>query len=122
MIRSSKKFPENVFWFTALVSKENTLHGMYESLRAARATDVRTIPMGTGNKSTRIVAWTFLTREAQRTWVDKRIRDAEDVGKPITTVDLTENRDEVKEKRPVVAPRPRKPLVVRKKGKELKRF
>ena len=125
MIRSSKKFPENVFWFTALVSKENTLRGLYESLRAARATDVRTIPMGTGNKSTRILAWTFQTREGQRTWVDKRIRDEKDVGKPLTTVDLTESRpDEVRDKRPVTAPRPRpeRPGIVRRKGKELKRF
>ena len=123
MVRSSKKFPENVFWFTALVSKENTLRGIYEALRAAQATDVRTIPMGTGNKTTRIIAWTFLTREGQRTWADKRIRDAKDVGKPITTVDLTEEKErrvEDREKRPVVAPR--RPFDPRRGGKELKRF
>ena len=123
MIRSSKKFPENVFWFTALVSKENTLRGLYEALRAAQATDVRTIPMGTGNKTTRILAWTFQTREGQRLWADKRIRDAKDVGKPITTVDLTETRTtEVREKRPVTGEGERPPFVRRGGGKELKRF
>ena len=32
------------------------------------AKDVKTIHMGTGNKISRIIAWTFLTKEEQRVW------------------------------------------------------
>ena len=31
-------------------------------------TEVKTINMGTGNKITRIVAWTFLTKKEQKEW------------------------------------------------------
>ena len=33
---------------------------------------IKTIPMGTGNKSTRIVAWTFLSKDDQAKWREER--------------------------------------------------
>ncbi|AXG74062.1 23S rRNA (adenine(1618)-N(6))-methyltransferase RlmF [Flavobacterium arcticum] len=68
MIRESKKFAANCFWFSTLVSKQSNLKGIYKALDAIGATDVKTIPMGTGNKSTRIVAWTLLSKEEQKEW------------------------------------------------------
>lgn len=59
MVRSSKKFAENVTWFTALVSKENTVAGLVESLKFYKAKSVRIIKTGQGNKRSRIVAWSF---------------------------------------------------------------
>jgi 23S rRNA (adenine1618-N6)-methyltransferase len=34
--------------------------------------ETRTANMQTGNKITRIVAWTFLDANAQKNWIDKR--------------------------------------------------
>lgn len=68
MIKESKKFATNCFWFSTLVSKQSNLKGVYKALEAIGATAVKTIPMGTGNKSTRIVAWTFLSKEEQKEW------------------------------------------------------
>lgn len=68
MIRESEKFSKNCYWFSTLVSKQSNLKGIYKSLENARAIQVKTIAMGTGNKSTRIVAWTFLSKEEQKEW------------------------------------------------------
>jgi 23S rRNA (adenine1618-N6)-methyltransferase len=54
------------------VSKQSNLKGIYKSLEAVKAVQVKTIAMGTGNKSTRIVAWTFLDKEAQKEWRETR--------------------------------------------------
>ncbi|MDX1445770.1 23S rRNA (adenine(1618)-N(6))-methyltransferase RlmF [Lishizhenia sp.] len=72
MIKESKKFGKTCFWFTSLVSKQSNLKGMYKALERFHATDIKTIEMGTGNKSTRIVAWTFLNKEEQQNWRVKR--------------------------------------------------
>ena len=68
MIRESKKFSDSCFWFSSLVSKQSNLKSIYEALDKAEATEVKTIPMGQGNKTSRIVAWTFLTKEQQKEW------------------------------------------------------
>jgi 23S rRNA (adenine1618-N6)-methyltransferase len=72
MIKESNKFGKNCLWFSTLVSKQSNLKGIYKSLKKVGAHDVRTINMGTGNKSTRIVAWTFLTNEEQKSWREMR--------------------------------------------------
>jgi 23S rRNA (adenine1618-N6)-methyltransferase len=45
---------------------------VYDALRNATAIEVKTIPMGHGNKISRIVAWTFFTQEEQSEWMKKR--------------------------------------------------
>ena len=45
---------------------------MYEALENAEAVEVKTIPMGQGNKSSRILAWTFLSQEEQKDWINTR--------------------------------------------------
>ncbi|MAW96554.1 MULTISPECIES: 23S rRNA (adenine(1618)-N(6))-methyltransferase RlmF [unclassified Leeuwenhoekiella] len=59
MIRESKDFASNCIWFTTLISKKDYLKDIYKHLKKAGAKTVKTIPMGTGNKTSRIVAWTF---------------------------------------------------------------
>ena len=68
MIRESKKFSNSCFWFSTLVSKKSNLKGIINSLEKIEANQIKTIPMGTGNKSSRIVAWTFLSKEEQKEW------------------------------------------------------
>ena len=72
IIRESKKFTKNCYWFSTLVSKQSNLKGIYKALEKEKALDVKTIPMGTGNKSSRIVAWTFLNKEEQKSWIETR--------------------------------------------------
>lgn len=72
MIRQSKFFAGSVFWYSSSVSKQSHLKGIYEALEKVAAVEVKTIPMGQGNKSGRVVAWTFLTREQQKDWAKER--------------------------------------------------
>lgn len=72
MIKESKKFSKNCYWFTTLVSKQSNLKGIYKALEKVEANQIKTIPMGTGNKSSRIVVWTFLSKEEQKEWRENR--------------------------------------------------
>lgn len=72
MIRESEIFSKNCFWFSTLVSKQSHLKGILELLKNNRANIVKTIPMGTGNKSSRVVAWTFLSKDERKEWRDTR--------------------------------------------------
>ncbi|MDN3594666.1 23S rRNA (adenine(1618)-N(6))-methyltransferase RlmF [Zunongwangia endophytica] len=72
MIKESKVFSKNCFWFTTFVSKQANLKGIYRSLKKIEVNQIKTIPMGTGNKSIRIVAWTFFTEAEKKVWRDTR--------------------------------------------------
>lgn len=72
MVRQSAEFAKDCFWFSTLVSKQSNLNGIYKTLEKVEASQVKTIAMGTGNKSTRIVAWTFLSEKERKEWVALR--------------------------------------------------
>jgi 23S rRNA (adenine1618-N6)-methyltransferase len=72
MARESKQFSESCCWFSTLISKESNLTNVYDSLRKADPAEVKTISMGQGNKISRIVAWTFLSRQQQEKWISAR--------------------------------------------------
>lgn len=72
MVYESKKVAKNCYWFSTLVSKQSNLKGIYKLLEKLEANEIKTIPMGTGNKSTRIVAWSFLSKEEQKEWRENR--------------------------------------------------
>lgn len=72
MIRESAQFSKSCFWFSSLVSAASNLKGIYKSLKNVETTEFKTIPMGTGNKSSRIVAWTFLSKAEQANWRETR--------------------------------------------------
>ncbi len=72
MIRQSRQFKNNCFWFSSLISKQSNLKSIYEALEKAEAFEVKTLPMGQGNKTSRIVAWTFLNKEQQKEWKNNR--------------------------------------------------
>ncbi len=55
----SSLYKNQCIWFTTLVSKKDLVKGMYVSLKKLGATNIKTINMGHGNKTSRIVAWTF---------------------------------------------------------------
>ena len=72
MINQSRQFAASCFWFSTLISKKTTLPAIYMALDKVAATVVKTIPMGQGHKTSRIVAWTFLTKEQQQAWKNLR--------------------------------------------------
>ncbi|MFT4754359.1 MAG: 23S rRNA (adenine1618-N6)-methyltransferase [Salibacteraceae bacterium] len=72
MINQSREFSTQCFWFTTLVSKHSNLRAIHKLLRQVKATKVETIEMGQGNKSSRIVAWTFLDKSQQQEWKANR--------------------------------------------------
>lgn len=59
MIKESKEFKHQVHWFSTLVSKHGNLKPIYEALRQVNAKKVKTVAMGQGNKSSRLVAWKY---------------------------------------------------------------
>ncbi len=72
MIRQSKQYSTSCFWYSSLVSKQSYVTGVIEVLNKAQAVDVRTIAMGQGNKTSQIIAWTFLTPDQQAQWIEHR--------------------------------------------------
>lgn len=76
MIGESKDFSKSCYWFSTLVSKQSNLKEIYRLLEKAKPVRIKTIPMGTGNKLSRVVAWTFLSSEEQKDWAEARWRPA----------------------------------------------
>jgi len=68
MIYESVKYPLQVFWFTTLVSKKDNLKSIYKTLNKVGAVEIKTIEMAQGQKTSRFVAWTFLSKKQQKDW------------------------------------------------------
>ncbi|HEU0136662.1 MAG TPA: RlmF-related methyltransferase, partial [Flavobacterium sp.] len=68
MIYESARYPLQCFWFTTLVSKNAHLHAIYKTLNKVNAATIITIDMAQGQKTSRIVAWTFLSESQQKAW------------------------------------------------------
>ncbi|MES2589902.1 MAG: 23S rRNA (adenine(1618)-N(6))-methyltransferase RlmF [Bacteroidota bacterium] len=72
MIDESVLFSKNCLWFSTLVSKKSNLPFIYKNLKKVNAFEVKTIEMLHGQKTTRIVLWTFLNCDEQKKWVKTR--------------------------------------------------
>ncbi|PCJ26321.1 MAG: 23S rRNA (adenine(1618)-N(6))-methyltransferase RlmF [Flavobacteriales bacterium] len=72
MMRESKKFGNSCFWFSTLISKQSNVESVLKALRNEDAAEIKVIPMGQGNKTSRIIAWTFLTPSQQKEWREKK--------------------------------------------------
>ncbi|MDF1697272.1 MAG: 23S rRNA (adenine(1618)-N(6))-methyltransferase RlmF [Saprospiraceae bacterium] len=59
MIHESRKLPHLCKWFTTLVSKQSSLKPLEKSLASARVKELKVIPMGQGQKVSRILAWRY---------------------------------------------------------------
>ncbi len=68
MISESVEFGKNIYWFSTLVSKQSNLKSIYKTLTDHEVMSVKTIPMGTGNKVSRIICWSFLDKKEQQEW------------------------------------------------------
>jgi len=72
MITESIAFKNNCFWFTTLISKQSNMRRAHAALEKAGTSEIKIIPMGQGNKTSRILAWTFLDAGQQRDWAKSR--------------------------------------------------
>lgn len=68
MISESGKFARNCLWFTTLVSRKDNLTSVYFELDKANVAEIKTIPMGQGNKISRVVAWSFKNKLEREDW------------------------------------------------------
>ncbi len=69
MINESVAFSKQVCWFTSLVSKSENVAPIKKQLRQLGAQQVEVVEMSQGQKISRLVAWSFLTIEAQQKWM-----------------------------------------------------
>ena len=69
LIYESANYPVQVLWFTTLVSKQSNLESIYKTLDKVNAAAIKTIDMAQGQKTSRIVAWSFLTKIQQEHWI-----------------------------------------------------
>ena len=68
MIYESAKYPMQCLWFTTLVSKQSHLSSIYKTLNKVNVAQIKTIDMAQGQKTSRIVAWTFLSEMQRKNW------------------------------------------------------
>lgn len=68
MIYESAKYPMQCLWFTTLVSKQSHLSSIYKTLNKVNVVEVKTIDMAQGQKTSRIIAWTFLSESQHQDW------------------------------------------------------
>jgi 23S rRNA (adenine1618-N6)-methyltransferase len=61
MILQSRSFADSCYWFSTLVSKQSNLKSAYHVLKQVEAKQVKTIPMNLGNKTGRILVWSFFS-------------------------------------------------------------
>ena len=72
MIVESAEIHTQCLWFTTLLSRSSNLPGVLRALKQAHVQGHRILPMAQGQKQSRIVAWTFFTREAREAWACER--------------------------------------------------
>jgi 23S rRNA (adenine1618-N6)-methyltransferase len=72
MILQSVQMPKQVYWFTTLVAQKDNLPALYRALQRAEVRDMKTVEMAQGQKTSRVLAWTFLDEDERALWKQKR--------------------------------------------------
>lgn len=72
LIEQSTGIAKRCLWFTSLVSKAENLRHVETALNKLHPCDRRIIPMRQGQKQSRLVAWTFLSKAERARWREKR--------------------------------------------------
>lgn len=68
MVAQSVPIAKRCLWFTSLVSKADNLRPLEAALRQARVAESRVIAMSQGQKQSRLLAWTFHSKEERAAW------------------------------------------------------
>jgi 23S rRNA (adenine1618-N6)-methyltransferase len=72
LIKESAQHAAQGLWFTSLVSKRESLEELQRALRTARVAEQRVLEMKQGQKTSRLLAWTFLGPEERAAWAKAR--------------------------------------------------
>jgi len=72
IIKESQQYQQQVLWFTSLISKKDNVNAIKQSLKKANVAEVKVIKMAQGQKISRFIAWSYLTKEQQQDWCDSR--------------------------------------------------
>ncbi|NOR45008.1 MAG: 23S rRNA (adenine(1618)-N(6))-methyltransferase RlmF, partial [Candidatus Delongbacteria bacterium] len=72
MILESKEIAKDCLWFSTLVSKDSNLKKIYKILNQNNPSEIRAINFETGNKTSRIIAWTYLTSQEKKMWQENK--------------------------------------------------
>ncbi len=76
MITESVAYGQQCLWFSSLVSKDSSLPVILKKLSEVQAMDTRIVEMAQGQKISRFIAWSFLSKLQQKDWRNKRWRTA----------------------------------------------
>lgn len=76
MVKQSQAFGQQCYWFSSLVSNKDHLPVIYRALQQNGAERVETVNMAQGQKQSRFVAWTFLTKNQRQKWRRRRWSDS----------------------------------------------
>ncbi len=68
MIQESVLFSHKCAWFSTLVSKKENLRGIVKSLQKLPVTNYQIFEMQQGNKTSRFIAWSFLSEKEMKIW------------------------------------------------------
>ncbi len=70
MAKESVDYAEQVCWFTSLVSKKDNIKPMQQLLKRIGAKQCEVINMSQGQKISRLIAWSFLSKEDHLQWTN----------------------------------------------------
>lgn len=72
LIEESTREPARCFWLSTLISKKENLPLIQAALKKARVQESRVVEMTQGQKTSRLVAWTFLDERQRAEWRSRR--------------------------------------------------
>ena len=75
MIKESRLFSSQILWFTCLVSKKEHIRPLQLTLKKANCVQVKVVKMEQGHKTSRFIAWSFLSPEQVNQWRDDRFNN-----------------------------------------------
>ncbi len=72
MAKESLNYSQQVCWFTSLISKSENIRPLKKRLTQLGVNQIEVIKMSQGQKISRLIAWSFLTKDQQKSWAQER--------------------------------------------------
>lgn len=69
MMLESQQVSDRVCWFTCLISKGDNINPLKKQLKQLNVKQVKVVKMAQGNKISRFIAWSFLDKQQQLTFL-----------------------------------------------------
>jgi len=73
IISQSTQYKKNFFCFSSLVSKKEHLSIFEKKLKNSKAIDIKVLEMKQGQKISRILVWSFLSKKEKQVWIDTHL-------------------------------------------------